>query len=260
MLAIFVKVHLINLGKTLSIKEIQRKNPFKVVFRDPLVIRAGKDSYLALLKYGVAAFWNMTGSQKRHWKKRIIPYLTDPHEKPLEAVDSIAVHSSFEGIKKGKIYLKTFDPLRVSLVSVVLGRSLALEYYEIEIEKVLKEFSKVVISFGATGTTKLSTRELLKRVGYAMQLKHLAVSEMALLDKPDITWENPELEHLYYDLSEDFELEDRYGIITQKLKLIFQNIEFILNVVETRRSLLLEAIIVGLIVIEIVLFVYELWK
>jgi len=255
-----MKVHLLDIGKTIAIKEFQKKNNFKVVFKEPLVLRTGEKKFIVLLRYGVVAFWDLSKAEEKKWLERIDQYIVDPFDNPHEDSVTVGRSSKREGIFRGNILLKSFEVPKIALISLILGRSLALERYETEASKALGEFDSVMKSFGEKGETSLSTKALLKIVGFAMNLQHTTVSQMALLDKPDLTWEEPALDRLYNDLATDYELEDRYDILNEKLKLIFHNVEFILDFLDARKSYTLELVVVLLIFLEIVLFVFELWK
>lgn len=253
-----MRVHVMDIAKTINLKEFQKRHQVKIVLKEPLVLQHGPKKYVVLLRYGVVAFWDLTKREERRWLDMLEPYLVDRFDRPLEDVVAVSKAQKREGIFRGKIVLKSFDADRLASVSLVLGRSVALERYESEAGKALIEFDAVMRGFGEKGATRLTSKELLKKVGFAMNLQHLTVSQMALLDKPDFTWENPELDKLYQELAWDYELEDRYDVLNEKLKLIFHNVEFILNFLEGRRSLALEVTIVLLIIVEIVLFIYEL--
>lgn len=249
-----MKVHVLDVGKNIAVKEFQNKSQLKVLLKEPLIISAGQQKWIVILRYGVIVFWNMIPKEEKEWLRTIQPFVLDRFEKPLEDVLMVTKSSRLEGSYKDRIYLKSIEPQKIAIVSLILGRSLALERYERDASKTLIEFDSVMKSFGEKGRTSLSTKALLKKVGFAMNLQHLTVSQMALLDKPDSTWENHQLDALYDDLSTDYELEDRYDVLSEKLKLIFHNVEFILGFIDARRSLMLEATIVLLIVFEIVLF------
>lgn len=254
-----MKIHLLDLGKTINLKAFQKQVPLKMSLREPLVIHHEVQKHLVVLRYGVVAFWNMNRREEKKWLKTISPFIVDPFENPLEDTVTIVRSPKREGVFRGRIFMKSFDPHRIGLLTLILGRSLALERYETEAEKALTDFDSVMKSFGETGSTSLSTKDLLKKVGFAMNLKHITVSQMALLDKPDLTWEEPELDKLYNNLALDYELEDRYDILTEKMKLIFNNVEFIIDYIDARRSITLEAVIVLLIIFEIILFLVQIF-
>ena len=128
-----------------------------------------------------------------------------------------------------------------------------------EVQRILDQFDPVIRSFESEGKTKLSTRQLLKMVGFAMNVRHLSTGSLALLDRPNAAWDDSGLSQLFDALSDEYEIDERYDILKEKLDIIFKNVEFILGFLDTRRSLMLEFTIVLLIVIEILIFGYEIW-
>jgi uncharacterized Rmd1/YagE family protein len=92
-----------------------------------------------------------------------------------------------------------------------------------------------------------------------MMAKQDIVSMMYLLDKPDEAWNDEILDQLYQDASEMFELKERYRTIDHKLRMIQENIGLLAEFLSYRRADLLEATIILLILIEVILFIYELW-
>ena len=86
------------------------------------------------------------------------------------------------------------------------------------------------------------------------------LSRLSLLDKPDITWDSPELETLFGHMRKMYELDDRFRAVEFKLDSIQDNSKALLSILQTRRSERLEIVIVALILIEVVLFVYELFR
>jgi uncharacterized Rmd1/YagE family protein len=74
---------------------------------------------------------------------------------------------------------------------------------------------------------------------------------LALLDKPDATWDDPALDRIYADLRAEFDLLDRYDTLTQKLQGVQEALELVLDVARDRRMWLLEVAIFVLIAIEV---------
>ena len=90
-----------------------------------------------------------------------------------------------------------------------------------------------------------------------MNIRHQTVTQMALLDKPDLTWDDESLDKFYKNLAEYYELDDRYEVLDDKLETIFRNVEFISDYITARRTLMAEIIIIVLIAVELVIFFAE---
>ncbi|MEX2035859.1 MAG: RMD1 family protein, partial [Xanthobacteraceae bacterium] len=67
----------------------------------------------------------------------------------------------------------------------------------------------------------------------------------------------PDLDRLYGRLEDEFELKERAEILSRKLAVISDTAEVLTDIINTRRALRLEFIIVLLIAVEIVFGVYQ---
>jgi len=74
-----------------------------------------------------------------------------------------------------------------------------------------------------------------------------------------VVWDRPDLERLYGRLQEEYELRDRAEALSRKLQVISDTAEVLSDMIDTKRSLRLEFIIMLLIVFEIALTVYQLF-
>ena len=77
-------------------------------------------------------------------------------------------------------------------------------------------------------------------------------------EKPDILWDKPQLERLYARLEDEYELKERAESLNRKLAVIAETAQVLTDIIDTRRSLRLELIIVFLILFEVLITVYQL--
>lgn len=253
-----MKVQALHLGKKIHTKKFQDKLGLRPMHRDPLIYEYSSSKFVAVLKYGVIVFWDFSEGEINEFLSIAAEFVIDRFETPFEEDTEIKILKKGKNeIKNNQINLNATSLENIAVTSLIIGRSVALDYYDKAVEKALNEFDSVMKAFEEKGKTDLSGRELLKKVGFAMNVRHLVVTQLALLDKPELTWEDRQLDNFYNELSEDFEIEDRYAILNQKLESIFRNAEFILDYLNSSRSHTLEVIIVFLILIEIVIFFYE---
>lgn len=247
-----------HIGQKINTKNLLKKLKFDVKLKEPLVLEYSNDKYIVLFRFGVVVFCNLNDVEILKFLKLIKPHVVgmfvDETEEKLETVSE----SSRDEVKRSKIYLSKLTPEKVAIVSVVLSRSMVLDYFENEVSGVLGEIGYVINSFAKKGKSPLSNRMLLQKVGLAMQIENMSVNQMAVLDKPEITWEDATLDGFYLELVEEFEIEERYDILKDKLSMLFKSVEFILGYIDGRRGLFLELIIVLLIVFEIAIFFVEL--
>lgn len=248
-----MEVRALHLGQKINLRLLQEKLSLRPGFKDPFVVEYSNGKFVVVLKYGVAVFWGFSDGDINEFLGQISPFIVDKFKVPGEEFSEISIQAQEDEVKENKIYLKGVNIKKVALISLILGRSVALENFEEQVNKALSDFEEVIDSFAKSGKSKLTTRSLLKKVGLAMKIQYSAVNQMAMLDRPDITWEDGGLDVFYNELAEEFEIEDRYVILNEKLKMLFRNVEFIVDMLDARRGTLMELIIIILILIEIVL-------
>ena len=78
-------------------------------------------------------------------------------------------------------------------------------------------------------------------------------------EKPDVLWDRPDLGRLYARLEDEYELSERVEILNRKIAVIADTATTLSDIIDTKRSLRLELIVVFLIVFEIVVAVYEIY-
>ena len=79
-----------------------------------------------------------------------------------------------------------------------------------------------------------------------------------MAEKPDVVWDRPDLERLYARLEDEYELKERADALSRKLAVISETAEVLTDMIDTKRSLRLELIIVVLILFEIVITGYQI--
>jgi len=108
------------------------------------------------------------------------------------------------------------------------------------------------------GRTPGGRRAILKYIGNAMLVKNRVSGRVAVAEKPDAVWDRPDLERLYARLQDEYELKERAEALSRKLSVISDTAEMLTDMIDTKRSLRLEFLIVLLILFEIVITVYQM--
>ena len=89
-------------------------------------------------------------------------------------------------------------------------------------------------------------------------MQHRVAGRVAVREKPDILWDRPDLERLYARLEDEYELVERAETLGRKLDLIGETVTVLTDLIDTQRSLRLEAIVVGLILLEVTLTLFQM--
>jgi len=121
---------------------------------------------------------------------------------------------------------------------------------------VVEPFARVLAEQGRTPGGR---RAILKHIGHALLVQHRVSGRVAVAEKPDAVWDRPDLERLYARLQDEYELTDRADALARKLALISETATMLTDIIDTKRSLRLEIMIVVLIVFEIIITAYQIF-
>jgi uncharacterized Rmd1/YagE family protein len=96
-------------------------------------------------------------------------------------------------------------------------------------------------------------------LGNALLVQHRLSGRVAVGEKPDVLWDRPDLERLYSRLEDEYELSERVETLNRKLAVIADTATTLADIIDTKRTLRLEIIIVILIAFEILVTFYEIY-
>jgi len=250
------------LGDSIDLKKLQenlKKYPF-ITREHPIILKLAIGQYAVLTKFGTITFWNVPKKQREELIEEISPFVEN-FNKNYEYSDTLKVFTGkeIEDIRFGKVYLTKIDKEKVQIISFVLSQSVALERFEKEIEERVLELEKVINVLKSGIWKGLKERKLLSQIGDILSVKQRTISHLSLFDKPETTWERPEIERLYNKLYFEFELPDRFDILNEKIRFLSDHNKILLDFISTQRSNFLEMIIIALILIEILIFIFEVF-
>ena len=99
------------------------------------------------------------------------------------------------------------------------------------------------------GLDPKSRSDLIKLLGSALLVQQRVSGRVAVGDKPDVLWDRPDLERLYARLEDEYELNERGETLNRKIAVISDTATTVSDIIDTKRSLRLEIIVVILIAV-----------
>ncbi|KAB1208065.1 Sporulation protein RMD1 [Morella rubra] len=156
------------------------------------------------------------------------------------------------------IVLKTLDTDGVRIIGSVLGQSIALDYFVSQVDGMVQEFAEINRGMEKTGTFTMDKKKLLQLVGKANSNLAAVILKVGLFERSEIAWRDAKYAQIYEYLREEYEVTQRFGNLDFKLKFVEHNIHFLQEVLQNRKSDLLEWCIIGLLTIENVISLYEI--
>jgi uncharacterized Rmd1/YagE family protein len=143
-------------------------------------------------------------------------------------------------------------------VSDALAKSVVLGRGEREVTNVFDIIEPFARELAKSGKTSKSRTELLKLMGEALLVQHRVSGRVAAGEKPDVLWDRPDLERLYARLEDEYELSERVETLNRKLAVVSDTATTLADIVDTKRALRLEIIVIVLIAFEVVIAFYEI--
>jgi uncharacterized Rmd1/YagE family protein len=227
----------------------------------PLAVKVGANGLAVLFRYGVVVFIGLSTEEEAEFLETLRPRtfgrITSPEDEwakiqvAKEAEEPIPVG--------GPILVREFSLERLLVVSDALAKSVVLGRDEKQVSDVfdtIEPFARELAHFGKTSRNRT---DLLKLMGNALLVQHRLSGRVAVGEKPDVLWDRPDLERLYARLEDEYELSERVETLNRKLAVIADTASTLADIIDTKRSLRLEIVVVVLIAFEIVIAFYEIY-
>ncbi|GLH80130.1 hypothetical protein SSBR45G_50390 [Bradyrhizobium sp. SSBR45G] len=233
----------------------------QVLSAAPLAVRVGETGIAVVFRYGVVVFIGLSAAEEIAFLDQLSTRLFGPiapHEEETAKVQ-VARESDEPIPVGGPILVKELSLERLLIVADALAKSVVLGRSEREIANVFDTIEPFASELATLGRTSKSRVAMLKLLGEALLVQHRVSGRVAVGEKPDVLWDRPDLERLYARLEDEYELKEREDTLNRKLAVIAETATTLADIIDAKRSLRLEIIVVILIACEIVLGFYEIF-
>jgi uncharacterized Rmd1/YagE family protein len=230
-----------------------------VVSTAPLTFKCGADGLVTLFRYGVAVLMGLTPAEESEVLDSLQPRLVRPVVPFEEETVFIEIASDKDDqiLPGGPIVLKTLTPDHLIVIADALSKSVILARDEREVAAVFDLVEPFARWLAEHGRVSSGRSAVLKIIGNALLVQHRVSGRVAVTEKPDVAWDRPDLDRLYARLEDEYELRERAETLNRKLAVIADTAEVLTDIIDTRRSLRLEIIIVVLIAVELLIAGYQ---
>ena len=227
----------------------------------PLAIRVSKTGIAVLFRYGVAVLIGLSPEDEIGFLEKLKPRIDGKLAGVEEETAIVALASEAEDQVPagGPIQLRDMLPEKLLVIADVLAKSVVLAHDEREVEKVFEIIEPFAKELADHGRTRRDRKGVLQLIGSALLVQHRVSGRVAIAEKPDALWDRPDLERLYARLEDEYELKERVDALNRKLAVVSETANTLADIIDTRRSLRLEIIIVLLIAFEIVITFYQIY-
>lgn len=246
------------LGERIELRSVPQD---RWVTRAPATLRQDTGGIVVLYhRYGAAVVFEGGESPPGALPEDLHRWVVRPFEAPEsdDAAIRIAADEPEGPDGQGAVVLSEPSLEKLQVVADVLARSALLAHYEAQIASSMERVEPLAERLRSRGRTGLSGRRLLADLGEVMMTELRMVGRAEVTEKPERTWDRPDLDALYEKLAFEYELEDRDRALTRKLELLGRSASTFHEMLQSRRSLHVEWYIVILILLEIVILMYDL--
>ena len=244
--------------ENLSLRELAASYPEARLGLRDMRLTAGDDGGIFIYPFGAVVFHDVTPERREAELARL--YRARPGLTTQVVRESFTVREepgSRVDIAAGSLVVDQFGEDRAAVVALIVAQSAALEYYERIVAGLFTRTVELVDPLEKRGSVSAQVRRLHRFIGEAIATRNEVFTVLALLDKPDATWDDPAMDRIYDELRAEFDLVDRYTTMEQKLNGVREALELVLDVARDRRMWLLEVTIVLLILFELLLEVFR---
>jgi len=233
----------------------------EILSATPLAVRIGAEGLAVVFRYGVAVFLGLTADQEAEFLERLLPRTSGritPREEEWARIE-VAREGGEPIPAGGPILVRDMSVARLLVVSDALAKSVVLARDEREVANVFDVIEPFARELATTGQASRSRTDLLKLLGNSLLVQHHVSGRVAVSEKPDVLWDRPDLERLYARLEDEYELSERVDILNRKLQVIAETATTLADIIDAKRSLRLELIVIFLIAFEIIVTGYEIF-
>jgi len=250
-----IPVRALNLGERLNLRGLY-ETPLEYA---PLVQPAGDHGLAMLFRYGVAVLFNVSDEEQKIYIKALKGRIEKPYRRHESEDTRVVISPQTEGLSVDGISLTTLTLPRLQAIAIALARSVSLAYFEIAMAATFDAVEPLARELDQRRASGRVLKEVLRHIGSTLLVQQKIIGRVEIADKPDILWDQPELERLYARLEDEYELFERLATLERKLELIERTAQITLDLLQARRTLRVEWYIVLLIVFEVFLTLYEMW-
>ena len=224
----------------------------------PLTLEVDAAGGIAVLfRYGVVVLFGVPIAAELRFVESLKPLLSNAYATP--EIEELEIHCGMSslGVQSGTVSLDTLTLEKLQIIADALSKNLVLSLYE---KKVAGEFDKIeplAQELATHGKVSGGSKKLLSKIGHMLLIEHRMVGRAEIGDKPETLWDFQHLEGLYASLEDEFELIERQSALDRKLGLISDTAQTLADVWDNKQLHKLEWYVIGLILFEIVLNLYE---
>ena len=249
--------HALLLAERLDTRALERRGPAL-----PGVLSLGElpgGGRAFAFRWGALVTIGASLDQAQALAAQLRPQLRDVLDAPVHETAQLRIGAAEDGVDEaGVVHLRDASVPCLALVAKALAKSAVLAQQEAMLARTLDRLEPPLDRL-RRDRLGLPARLLVPVIGEAIAARARAAARVDTAAKPDLLWDHPELAPLYTLLAAEWELAERTEALAQKLEMVREISQTLLDLAEARRSRLLELAVALLIATEVATTLYGLF-
>ena len=225
----------------------------------PVTVAVGAGCAM-LFRSGAVVFFAVDTVAQERFLHDLTPRIHGRYQVPESERATIRIGDT-DAVEPDALVIKESSIERMQVIAEILAKSVVLARNEQEIGTAFDAIEPLAAEM-KRAPRKLPWRhsDLVRHIGEAMLVEHQLVDRAEVLEKPELLWDRADLDRLYARLEDEYEIRERHLVLESKLSLVTAAARTMLELNQARRSLNVEYYILALIVVEVVLALYQIFR
>jgi required for meiotic nuclear division protein 1 len=225
----------------------------------PVTVAVGAGCAM-LFRSGAVVFFAVDTVAQERFLHDLTPRIHGRYQVPESERATIRIGDA-DAVETDALVIKESSIERMQVIAEILAKSVVLARNEQEIGTAFDSIEPLAVAM-KRAPRKLPWRhsDLVRHIGDAMLVEHQLVDRAEVLEKPELLWDRADLDRLYARLEDEYEIRERHLVLESKLSLVTTAARTMLELNQARRSLNVEYYILALIVVEVVLALYQIFR
>ena len=197
-----------------------------------------------LFEYGTVVIWGMTLAQEQRFLKEISKFETEklsPDDVQTENFNfyytreyQARIYNDFISLRDKKNYMTKLA------ISHALSQSVKTSLFEDLLTTTISLTHPLPAQLALTGSIALTRRQITMQIGQLFILRINIHLQGSVLDSPELMWAEPQLEPVYGAVRSYLEMDQRVGLLTERLDVIADLLAVLKDQVGTKHGEYLE--------------------
>ncbi len=250
------EVRAVHVGERIDVKGVDpRLSP-----QLPVMIEVAPAGYAVLLRAGAVVLFGVDPIQQERFIADLGARVQGRYQR-IETERATVRLGEADGIEPDAILLKDLSIEKLQVIAEILGKSVVLARYELDIADAFNKIEPLAQQMSTSRRSlPFNHGDLVRTIGQALLVEQELVGRAEILEKPDLLWDRPDLDRFYARLEDEYEIKERQAALDVKLGVVSKAAQTMLDLAQAKRSLNVEYYILGLIVFEVALAIFQLLR